>query len=79
MASVFHQNYSVGEDPGRASERGRPQRGKVRAALRETLSQGAVALTDRVFAALDRAKTRRQMEAMDERGRADIGWRRDVL
>lgn len=49
------------------------------AALRETLAQGAVALTDRVFAALDRAKTRRQMEAMDERGRADIGWRRDVL
>ncbi|MEK7820781.1 MAG: hypothetical protein AAB543_06710 [Pseudomonadota bacterium] len=49
------------------------------AALRETLAQGAVALTDRVFAVLDRAKTRRQMEAMDERGRADIGWRRDVL
>lgn len=79
MASVFHQNYSVGEDSGKAPERKRPQTGKACAALRDTLARGAVALTDRVFAALDRAKTRRQMEAMDERGRADIGWRRDVF
>lgn len=56
-----------------------PERGKTRPALREALAQGAVALTDRVFAAIDRAKARRLMDAMDERGRADIGWRRDRL